>query len=299
MWDKCRQCKQKYHGVVACALGWACWKTYVGRPETDLPRRLAMTLLGNGLGAVDREDERLGILRAELAMEERIGDEERVLNVQGNLALCLCRLGYFQETVALRRGVYADMVALHGPESLKAIISANNLGQSLALCRQLDEAREVWRDIIPVAIRTLGPEHLDTLNVRSAYAMCAVANEEINGDSSRADLVEAAAIVEDVCCKARRTLGPSHPKTQHFQQALTQATQALKENMLRESLAELDGDVTECAARARRVGLELPTAAAAPPPRRDVAADLAASLDRLAATGPPPEPEASDDHVEN
>ena len=27
-------CEQEYHGVVACALGWACWKTYVGRPET-------------------------------------------------------------------------------------------------------------------------------------------------------------------------------------------------------------------------------------------------------------------------
>ena len=24
-----------YHGVVACALGWACWKTYVGRSEED------------------------------------------------------------------------------------------------------------------------------------------------------------------------------------------------------------------------------------------------------------------------
>ena len=35
-WHTCSLCKQQYHGVVACALGWACWKTYVGRrPETD------------------------------------------------------------------------------------------------------------------------------------------------------------------------------------------------------------------------------------------------------------------------
>ena len=212
-----------------------------------------------------------------------------------------CRLGYFQEVLALRRRIYADMVALHGAEDWKAIISANNLGQSLALCRQLDEAREVWRGLIPVAIRSLGAEHLDTLNVRSAYAMCAVANEEINGDSSLDDLVESAAIVEDVCCKARRTLGPSHPKTGHFQQGLRQATQALKEKELRESLAELDGDEAESRRRAALLGLELPSAsrlAAATPPQRDLAADLAASMARLAATGPP-EPEASDDHVED
>ena len=30
------------------AQGWACWKTYVGRPETDWCRQAAMTQLGNG-----------------------------------------------------------------------------------------------------------------------------------------------------------------------------------------------------------------------------------------------------------
>ena len=32
-----------------CALGWACWKTYVGRPETDSARRICDDVLGNGL----------------------------------------------------------------------------------------------------------------------------------------------------------------------------------------------------------------------------------------------------------
>ena len=31
--EQCSLCKQDYHGVVCCALGWACWKTYLGRPE--------------------------------------------------------------------------------------------------------------------------------------------------------------------------------------------------------------------------------------------------------------------------
>ena len=26
-WSRCSLCEQEYHGVVTCALGWACWKT--------------------------------------------------------------------------------------------------------------------------------------------------------------------------------------------------------------------------------------------------------------------------------
>ena len=44
LWDTCRLCKQDYHGVVACALGWACWKTYLGRPQRDSNRQLAMSV---------------------------------------------------------------------------------------------------------------------------------------------------------------------------------------------------------------------------------------------------------------
>ena len=48
-WQTCSLCKQEYHGVVRCALGWACWKTYVGRPEADACRKSAMNQLGKGL----------------------------------------------------------------------------------------------------------------------------------------------------------------------------------------------------------------------------------------------------------
>ena len=47
-WHKCSLCEQDYHGVVACALSWACWKTYLGRPEAGRCQRMAMTQLGNG-----------------------------------------------------------------------------------------------------------------------------------------------------------------------------------------------------------------------------------------------------------
>ena len=34
-WHTCSLCEQQLPRRRACALGWACWKTYVGRPETD------------------------------------------------------------------------------------------------------------------------------------------------------------------------------------------------------------------------------------------------------------------------
>ena len=34
-WHTCSLCGQGYHGVVMHALGWACWKMYLGRPEDE------------------------------------------------------------------------------------------------------------------------------------------------------------------------------------------------------------------------------------------------------------------------
>ena len=45
-WHTCSLCNNVYHGVVACALGWACWKAYVGRPEDARFWALAISCLG-------------------------------------------------------------------------------------------------------------------------------------------------------------------------------------------------------------------------------------------------------------
>ena len=60
-WHTCSLCEQDYHGVVKCALGWACWKTYVGRPETKWARSLAMSVLGNGLAAEHHHEDALSV----------------------------------------------------------------------------------------------------------------------------------------------------------------------------------------------------------------------------------------------
>ena len=59
-----------------CALGWACWKTYVGRPETDKARSMAMSNLGNGLSAANHYADALSVREAELSMLRRLGDQK-------------------------------------------------------------------------------------------------------------------------------------------------------------------------------------------------------------------------------
>ena len=79
-WYACSLCEQLYHGVVRCALGWACWKTYLGRPEEDWARSKAMNQLGNGLFAAKRDEESLIVSEADLATRRRLGaSEARIL----------------------------------------------------------------------------------------------------------------------------------------------------------------------------------------------------------------------------
>ena len=86
-WDACSLCGQRYHGVVRCALGWACWKTYLGLPEKAPARRGAMMVLGSGLCAAKHHEDALSVQEAELAMERRLGAPEDAIRVtQGNLA---------------------------------------------------------------------------------------------------------------------------------------------------------------------------------------------------------------------
>ena len=83
-WHTCGLCEQQYHGVVRCALGWACWKTYLGRPETDQAHRMAMGTLGNGLMEADHQEDALSLRETELSLLRRIGaDEDDILTMQG------------------------------------------------------------------------------------------------------------------------------------------------------------------------------------------------------------------------
>ena len=112
-WYRCSLCEQEYHGVVACALGWACWKTFVGRPETDELRGYAIGVLGSGLHAAELYEDALTVREVDVAMRRRLGgSEEDTLIAQGNLAITYDPLGRFDEGLRLQRDVYSGWLKL-------------------------------------------------------------------------------------------------------------------------------------------------------------------------------------------
>ena len=223
-WYSCNLCEQRYHGVVACALSWACWKTYVGRPERDVPRRSAIRVLGNGLHEEGRDEDALIVQEAELAMELRLGSSENdVLVAQNNLALTYALLGRNEEALQMRRDVYSGRLRLDGEEHQDTLLAANNYSASLCDLQRFEEARTLLRRTVPAIRRVLGEGHRLTLKTRWLFA------EAIYLDTSAKldDVREAVTMLEDTARTARRVLGGTHPLTQGIERALKNARAAL------------------------------------------------------------------------
>ena len=224
-WCVCSLCEQKYHGVVQCALGWACWKTYVGQPETDQLLGPAMNLLGTGLSQAEHHEDALSVEEANLSMLRRLGASERnILVMQGNLACTYARLGRDDEALCLRRDVYSGYLKLLGEEHRSSILAAYNYVLSLAAAKRSEEAKTLMRKTIPVARRVLGESDETTLRMRSNYglALC-----EGAGASLR-DLREAVNTLEDTERIARRVLGSAHPEVGKIERVWIHAREKLR-----------------------------------------------------------------------
>jgi len=149
-WQACGLCEQNYHGVVRCALGWACWKTYVGRPEEDAFRGFAMTELGNGLTEAGRHEESLNVKEAELASQLRFGaSESAIIRTKANMAVTLYYLDKHTEALALERVVLARTKELSGSSDEDTIMAALNLASTLNTLKQPAEARQCVNIFLP------------------------------------------------------------------------------------------------------------------------------------------------------
>ena len=222
-WHTCSLCEQSYHGVVACALGWACWKTYVGRPEAEEARRLAMTALGNGLYGAEHYEDALPVQEAELSVRQRLGDSaNNILAVQGNLAGTYQMLGRLEDAQRIYRDVYSGYLKLNGEEHLQTLIAAENYALSFFRLERFEEAKALFRKSIPAARRVLGESRELTLLMRWNYAQSLWRE----GDGATLDdLSEAVATLEEIAPIARRVLGGAHPLTVDIQRDL-RATRA-------------------------------------------------------------------------
>ena len=224
-WDTCSLCEQEYHGVVRCALGWACWKTYAGRPETQDSTLLnAMTLLGNGLCLANHDKDALSVREAELSMIRRLGaPEEHVLAVQGNLAITYRALGRLDEELRLRQDVYSSTLKLLGKEHGDTLLEANNYANSLIELDRFKEAKALLRKTTPVARRCLGDSDATTLRMRRNYARALYLDPAATLD----DLREAVTKLEEIESAARRVLGGAHPFVVDIEKSLRASRGAL------------------------------------------------------------------------
>jgi hypothetical protein len=224
-WHTCGLCEQHYQGVVWCALGWACWKTYVGRPETDALRGLAISVLGNGLHDADHHEDALSVREAELSTLRRLGaSEENILVRQTNLATTYNALGRLDESHRMLRDVYFGRLKLYGEEHASTILVANNYALSLLKLERFKEARSLTRQTMPVARRVLGENHEVTLRMRQAYAQLLCRDEGATLD----DLREAVRTLVETERIARRVFGGAHPITLRIESNLRSARATLR-----------------------------------------------------------------------
>ena len=212
-WHKCGQCEQNYHGIVACALGWACWKTYLGRSETDQFRISAIRLLGNVLfDAGDHEDALLA-RQAELSLMKRVGaPEDRMLALQTRVGYSYNALGRHEEGLPLQRDVYSGRLKLHGENHQETIWSAGYLANSLYRTRRFDEGKALLRKVIPVARRVLGKGNIDTIRLRWSYGLFLFRSPDATLD----DIREAVATMEETYGTVRRVFGAEHSYTREM-----------------------------------------------------------------------------------
>jgi len=203
-WHTCGLCEQKYHGVVRCALGWACWKTYLGRPEAFNLRPMAMNLLGSGLYDAADYAGALSVREAELSTMRRFRvPAEHMLVAQGNLANVYSVLGRREPALDLRREVHSERLKLNGEEHKITLSEARNYALSLLELLRFEEAKALLRKTIPVALRVLGKSDAITLKIRGSYADALYTDPGATLD----DLREAVTTLEETTRTARRVFG--------------------------------------------------------------------------------------------
>ena len=157
-----------------------------------------MTQLGNGLGEVNKHEERIAIVETQLSIMVRLWprSELSMLDMKHNLARCYLKTGRLEEAARLFRLIYARRKVLDGATKDDTIRAAHQLAASLIELGRYDQVKSLVLPLLPYG-RKFRLEYAKAL-YRPAGA-------------SRAEVSEAVAIFDDVLGKLRRVLGPSHP----------------------------------------------------------------------------------------
>ena len=243
-WNKCGMCKQHYHGMAINALGWACWKSYVGLPEADDKRCAALRALSHCIAVDDRDGaSAICIHQANIDSVRRFMPDEEglLLHAQTNLALAYKSVGRNSEALALQREVYAQSKEL-GDEDDVFFSTVTDLALSLMEADLWGEAKTLLREHLTAASDSLGADHLETLYARLYYAESLLYDDggaETTYEQDRADYLESERIAADVLRRAERIYGSGHPVTVEAQDILKEAREDIAANERKTSLRAL------------------------------------------------------------
>ena len=113
------------------------------------------------------------------------------------------------------------------------LISADHLSESLIHAELFKEAKSLLRKYILVARRTRENGNEVILDLRTSYAQAIYRDT----NSSRSDVHEAVAILEDVVRTARRVFGTEHPYFAEYRADLENARMRLADDESRAALA--------------------------------------------------------------
>ncbi len=253
-WHTCNLCEREYHGVVRCALGWGCWKTYVGRPDTEEVRRTAdgamrgdplkrqaMGLLGNALGNAGRYEEAISVLEKKLATDQRLGADPRRNLVTKQSIACWHQSNEADAELMVEvfRELHHDTVALVGPTHSMSFEAASKLtGAMLISSKHHDELRLFSREQNRFARKALGPKHETTQMLAYAYA----ASLHYMDDASLDERLEAEAIFADLAKWAQQVLGDAHPNTAVYTKVLVDCRARVLRTRAAEARARAAGE---------------------------------------------------------
>ena len=215
-WQACRLCGQAHHDEVACALGWACWKTNLGRPEGSQLRSLAMMFLAYSLQGAGQDKDALNVFEATLSTELRLRDlsqfdiQVKILNLKSHIAVLKSNLGQKAEALAMQREIYAQESSLLGKGKQGNIQTALILSKQLLDNKCFAEARSLLRETIDISRTSLGPDAETTFRLCAMYSHGIILSCYATRSADARDLLDAEKTLGENAERARRVLGPKH-----------------------------------------------------------------------------------------
>ena len=118
------------------------------------------------------------------------------------------------DTLELRREIYESKAGTPYDRFRARYAAVTNFAVALYKAKQFAESRALLLEEMPEALRSYGPDDPDYFHMRYVFARVIILHKDL------AVKREAMQIIEDVYLTSRRVLGPSHPKTEMYQQTL-------------------------------------------------------------------------------